>query len=140
MRRRNHKARPWSVRVSAFLGPVFVFHVIALSLVCFRAQTLPDIGYFFGNLTVGLRAPADAVAQIFYSYGRGRCTYVFAAVVCFVIFEILMYLRAHAWAPLVRFPRFGRWPRAVRWAVYYVALLSVGIASQQSARFIYVQF
>ena len=48
--RRPRGSRPCS-------GPLLVFHMIALSLVCFRAQTLRDIGYFFGNLLVGLSAP-----------------------------------------------------------------------------------
>jgi alginate O-acetyltransferase complex protein AlgI len=140
IRRRIYKSRPWTSAITDTLGPVLVFHMIAFSLVCFRAQTLPDIAYFFGNLFDGLDAPVAGLKQLFFSYGRGRCAYDFAALGGFMILESWLYLRACGWAPLASLPRFGELPRAVRWAVYYLALLSVGIASQQSSRFIYVQF
>jgi alginate O-acetyltransferase complex protein AlgI len=139
-RRRLYKSRPLASRVAAVLGPVLVFNMIALSLVCFRAQTLPDIAYFFGHLFDGLNAPVSGLVQLFYSYGRGRCTYDFAALCGFMVFESWLYARLRGWKPLALFPRFSELPRALRWAVYYVALLAVGIASQQSSRFIYVQF
>lgn len=139
-RRRIYKRRPGVSRLAGIAGPVIVFHMIALSLVCFRAQTLPDIGYYFGNLLVGLDAPRRGLQQLFYSYGRGRCAYDFAALCGFVLLETGLYLRSRRWAPLLRFPRFVEWPRAARWGVYYLSLLAVGIASQQSSRFIYVQF
>jgi D-alanyl-lipoteichoic acid acyltransferase DltB (MBOAT superfamily) len=138
--RRIYKRRPWTSRFADAVGPVLVFHMIALSLVCFRAQTLSDTGYFFGNLLVGLNAPIAGLKQLFYSYGRGRCAYDFAALCGFVLLESGLYLRSRRWAPLVAIPRFLELPRAVRWGVYYLALLAVGIASQQSSRFIYVQF
>lgn len=139
-RRRLYKHRPGISWAAAAIGPVLVFHMIAFSLVCFRAQSLPDIGYFFGNLFNGLNAPASGLKQLFYSYGRGRCAYDFAAVCGFTLLESGLYLRARRWAALVSLPRFVELPRAVRWAVYYLSLLAVGIASQQSSRFIYVQF
>jgi hypothetical protein len=140
LRRKLYKKRPWTSWVAALLGPVLVFHMIAISLVCFRAQTLPDIAYFFGNLLDGLSAPIAALSQLFYSFGRGRCAYAFVAISSFMVLEGWLYLRVRSWGPLTLLPRFGQWPRPVRWAVYYIALLAVGIASQQSARFIYVQF
>lgn len=140
VRRRIYKSRPWTLGIAGTLGPVLVFHMIAFSLVCFRAQTLPDIAYFFGSLLDGLDAPVTGLKQLFFSYGRGRCTYGFAALCGFMILEGGLYLRASGWAPLASLPRFGELPRAMRWAVYYLALLSAGIASQQSSRFIYVQF
>jgi hypothetical protein len=140
LRRRIYKHRRWVARASAAIGPVLVFHMIAFSLVCFRAQTLPDIGYFFGNLLSGLNEPVAGLRQLFYSYGRGRCTYDFAALCGFMLLESGVYLRARGWAPLLSLPPFVDFPRTLRWAVYYLALLAVGIASQQSSRFIYVQF
>jgi hypothetical protein len=119
---------------------VLVFHMIAISLVCFRAQTLPDIAYFFGNLLDGLSAPIAALSQLFYTFGRGRCAYAFIAISAFMLFEGVLYLRVRSWGLLKFLPRFWQLPRSVRWAVYYISLLAVGIASQQSARFIYVQF
>jgi D-alanyl-lipoteichoic acid acyltransferase DltB (MBOAT superfamily) len=139
-RRRMYKRRPGASRFAALAGPVIVFHMIAFSLVCFRAQTLPDIGYFFGNLFIGLNAPIAGLKQLFYSYGRGRCAYDFAALCGFVLLESGLYLRSRRWTPLVTIPRFVELPRAVRWVVYYLSLLAVGVASQQSSRFIYVQF
>jgi hypothetical protein len=56
------------------------------------------------------------------------------------VMECGLYLRARGRLPLSLVPRFTELPRAVRWAAYYLALLCVGIASQQSSRFIYVQF
>jgi alginate O-acetyltransferase complex protein AlgI len=140
VRRRIYKRRPAVSRVAELLGPVVVYHMIAFSLVCFRAQTLPDIGYFFGNLLLGMHVPLNGLKQLFYSYGRGRCAYDFAALCGFVLLETGLYLRSRRWAPLITIPRFVEWPRAVRWGVYYLSLLAVGIASQQSSRFIYVQF
>lgn len=140
LRRRIFKGRPWAARLASAIGPLLVFHMIAFSLVCFRAQTLPDIVYYFGNLVDGLNAPIAGLKQLFYSYGRGRCTYDFAALSGFMLLEGGLYLRARRWAPLSALPGFGELPRAVRWAVYYLVLLSVGIANQQSSRFIYVQF
>ena len=140
LRRKLYKRRPWTSWVAAAIGPVLVFHMIAISLVCFRAQTLPDIAYFFGNLLDGLSAPRAALAQLFYSFGRGRCAYAFVAISAFMLLEGFLYLRVRSWAPLKFLPPFWQLPRSVRWAVYYIGLLAVGIASQQSARFIYVQF
>ena len=140
LRRRVYKQRPVAAWLAAAAGPVLVYHMIAFSLVCYRAQSLPEIGYFFGNLLDGLNAPIAGLKQLFFSYGRGRCTYDFAAVCGFVLLESGLYLRARGSAPLSRLPAFGSLPRAVRWTAYYAALLVVGIASQQSSRFIYVQF
>jgi alginate O-acetyltransferase complex protein AlgI len=140
LRRRVYKHRRWAAWASAAIGPVLVFHMIAFSLVCFRAQTLPDIGYFFGNLLNGLNAPVAGLKQLFYSYGRGRCTYDLAALCGFMLLEGGVYFRARGWAPLSSLPSFVDLPRSARWAVYYLALLAAGIASQQSSRFIYVQF
>jgi D-alanyl-lipoteichoic acid acyltransferase DltB (MBOAT superfamily) len=137
-RQRAYKRRPWVGRIAAVTGPVLVFHMIAFSLVCFRAQTLPDIAYFFGNLLTG--SPRASLTGLFYSYGRGHCAYAFAAVCAFLVMECGLYLRARGRLPLSLVPRFTELPRAVRWAAYYLALLCVGIASQQSSRFIYVQF
>jgi len=139
-RRRVYKRSPWASRAAAAVGPVLVFHMIAFSLVCFRAQTFPDIAYFFGNLFDGLNAPIAGLKQLFYSYGRGQCAYNFGALCSFMLLEGGLYLRARQWVPLSWLPRFVELPRAARWAVYYLALLAVGIASQQSSRFIYVQF
>jgi alginate O-acetyltransferase complex protein AlgI len=139
-RRRIYKRHPWASRFADAVGPVFVFHMIAFSLVCFRAQTIPDIGYFFGNLFVGLSAPIAGLKPLFYTYGRGRCAYDFAALCGFALLESGLYLRSRRWPPLDAIPRFLELPRAVRWGVYYLSLLAVGIASQQSSRFIYVQF
>jgi len=139
-RRQIYKRRPWISGLAAAVGPVLVFHMIALSLVCYRAQTLPDIAYFFGNLLDGLRAPIEGLSQLFYSFGRGPCAYAFLAISAFMVLEGWLYLRVRSWKPLAFVPHFWELPRAVRWAVYYIALLAVGIASQQSARFIYVQF
>lgn len=140
VRRRIYAKRAWASALAGAVGPVLVFHMIAFSLVCFRAQTLPDIAYFFGNLCDGLNAPYTQLKQLFYSYGRGPCTYDFAALCGFVLLDGGLYLRARGWAPLSALPGFGELPRAARWAVYYLALVSVGIASHQSSSFIYVQF
>ena len=132
--------RPWMERWASVLGPVLVFHMIAFSLVCFRAQRLPDIAYFFGNLFTGLNAPVAGLKELFYSYGRGRCAYDFAALCAFTLLEGTLYMRSRQWGPLAGLPRFVELPRAARWCAYYAALLAVGIASQQTSRFIYVQF
>lgn len=139
-RRHIYKQNPWSARAAAAAGPVLVYHMIAFSLVCFRAQSLPDIAYYFGHLFDGLRAPLEGLKEVFYSYGRGRSTYDFAALCGFILLESGLYLRAQRWAPAAVVPRFAALPRAIRWSVYYLALLAVGIASQQTSRFIYVQF
>jgi alginate O-acetyltransferase complex protein AlgI len=139
-RRRVYKSRPWMERWASVLGPVLVFHMIAFSLVCFRAQRLPDIAYFFGNLFTGLNAPVAGLKELFYSYGRGRCAYDFAALCAFTLLEGTLYMRSRQWGPLAGLPRFVELPRAARWCAYYAALLAVGIASQQTSRFIYVQF
>jgi alginate O-acetyltransferase complex protein AlgI len=140
LRRRIYKQNPRSAGAAAAVGPVLVYHMIAFSLVCFRAQSLPDIAYYFGHLFDGLRAPVEGLREVFYSYGRGRSTYDFAALCGFILLESGLYLRVQRWAPAAALPRFGALPRAIRWSVYYLALLAVGIASQQSTRFIYVQF
>jgi alginate O-acetyltransferase complex protein AlgI len=140
LRRHIYKQNPWSARAAAVAGPVLVYHMIAFSLVCFRAQSLPDIAYYFGHLFDGLSAPLEGLKEVFYSYGRGRSTYDFAALCGFILLESGLYLRAQRWSPASLVPRFGALPRAIRWSVYYLALLAVGIASQQSSRFIYVQF
>jgi alginate O-acetyltransferase complex protein AlgI len=135
-RQRFYKRRPWADSVAMVIGPLLVYHMIALSLVCFRAQTLPDIAYFFGHLLSG--SPREGLAALFYSYGRGRCAYAFAALCAFILVELGLYLRARG--RLVFLPSFVQLPRPVRWAAYYLALLGFGIASQQGSRFIYVQF
>lgn len=135
-RQRFYKGRPWARNVALVVGPLLVYHMIALSLVCFRAQTLPDIEYFFGHLLSG--SPWTSLAALFYSYGRGRCAYAFAALCVFALTELALYLREHQ--RLEFLPRFAQLPRPLRWAAYYIALLCVGIASQQASRFIYVQF
>jgi alginate O-acetyltransferase complex protein AlgI len=135
-RQRFYKRRSWARSAALALGPLLVYHMIAVSLVCFRAQTLPDIGYFFGHLLSG--SPRTALAALFYSYGRGRCAYAFAALCVFALLELGLYLRAQG--RLQSLPRFAQLPRPLRWATYYLALLCVGIASQQASRFIYVQF
>jgi alginate O-acetyltransferase complex protein AlgI len=137
-RRRLYRNRQWLARLAAAAGPVLVYHMIALSLVCFRAQTLADISYAFGHLLPG--SPHAALTGLFYSYGRGRCAYAFAAMSGFVLLECGLYARQRGWLPLARWPSFGQWPRAVRWAGYYLALLLAGLAGQQASRFIYVQF
>ena len=135
-RQRLYKRKPRLARVAALLGPVLVYHMIALSLICFRAQTLPEIAWFFGHLLEG--SPRAALAGLFYSYGRGRCAYAFAALCLFVVAECWMYARSRGLA--ARIPRFIEWPRPLRWAAYYLALLCAGVAGQQATRFIYVQF
>lgn len=140
LRRRLYRSRPWTERAASAAGPVLVFHVIAFSLVCFRAQTLPDIAYFFGNLFTGLKAPAAGLKELFYSYGRGRCAYDFAALCGFTLVEGTLYMRSRHGGRLANLPRFVELPRAVRWCAYYASLLAVGVASQQTSRFIYVQF
>jgi alginate O-acetyltransferase complex protein AlgI len=135
-RQRLYRRRPSLARAAALLGPVLVYHMIAFSLICFRAQTLPDIAWFFGHLLPG--SPRAALAGLFYSYGRGRCAYAFAALCAFVAAECWLYARARG--HLASMPRFIDWPRPLRWAAYYLALLGAGIAGQQASRFIYVQF
>lgn len=137
-RQRLYKRQRLLARLAAVAGPVLVYHMIAFSLVCFRAQTLPDIAYYFGHLLPA--SPRAALAALFYSYGRGRCAYAFAALCGFALFEFGLYARLRGWAPLARWPSFARWPRAARWTVYYLALVGAGLAGQQASRFIYVQF
>ena len=139
-RGRMYKRIPLATRASTIVGPVVVYHVIALSLVCFRAQSLTDIVYFFGHLFDGASAPLVALKQLFYSYGRGPCMYDFMALCAFMLFESALYLRSRNWRPIATLPRFIALPRTIRWAVYYVAILGVGVASQNSSRFIYLQF
>jgi alginate O-acetyltransferase complex protein AlgI len=137
-RQRLYRRHRWLARLAAVAGPVLVYHMIALSLVCFRAQTLPDIAYYFGHLLQG--SPRAALTDLFYSYGRGRCAYAFAALCGFALFDFGLYARQRGWLPLARWPGFTQWPSTTRWAVYYLALLGAGFAGQQASRFIYLQF
>jgi alginate O-acetyltransferase complex protein AlgI len=137
-RQRIYKRRRRLSWLAAVTGPVLVYHMIAFSLVCFRAQTLPEIAYYFGHMLPD--SPRTALTGLFYTYGRGRCAYAFAALCGFVVFEAGLYARQRGWTPVARWPSFAQWPRAARWSAYYLALLGAGLAGHQASRFIYIQF
>ena len=136
-RRRYYRQHPRLDAVTNLIGPVFVFCMVAFSLVFFRAETWPQISYQMRNLRGGLHSPVDSVQRLFYGFSRLRFGLIGLAVVAFEIYEYLESTRdkGRRWIP-----EFSAWPVPARWLTYYAAIALVVTLHEQSIHFIYVQF
>jgi alginate O-acetyltransferase complex protein AlgI len=106
-RRQYYKQHAWAGRLASRIGPVTTFHLVAVSLVCFRAPTLNDslfVGrHLFENLTRWSPQFADFMATNYRAVLVGLFGYALAE-----IFDWLRRRDANR-AILDALPRWGRW-------------------------------
>ena len=106
-RRRYYRRHVTANRLTNWIGPVVVFHLVAFSFVFFRAQTLTDCLYLLshvGDFVGGLSAE-------FVSFLKESGRVIWVACAGVALAEAADYLRRHnAQSELViALPRWGRW-------------------------------
>ncbi len=137
-RRRYYKSHPTVNSLTNILGPIVVFHMMALSLVFFRADSWIDAIYSIQRVIEGASAPIASLIILRHGYDRSMSTLL--ALSAFVVWECILYMRERKWRLALALPRFTELPLVLRWATYY-ASLGIAVALQQtSTPFIYVQF
>jgi hypothetical protein len=104
----NHWNRPadWG-------GWLLTFHQVAISLVFFRARSVPDALWLFSHVLQGLRLSLGPLASLQFSRPLG------IGLTGYVAIELSERFRPDAWlrkaVPL--------WPRWMQWSYYYAAAL-----------------
>jgi alginate O-acetyltransferase complex protein AlgI len=124
--RRTPRASRWSRAAGALL----TFHLVALSFVFFRAESLQGAGWVlagllrFGTQPVGWRP-------------RGGARAAFVTAACVALMEAIHLGRLSVRANRV----FSGLPLPLRWAAYYALLLSIAVLGDWGQRsFIYTRF
>jgi hypothetical protein len=139
-RRRYYRSHTFADKLTDLIGPVFVFAMVAFSLVLFRAGTWPNIAYQMQHLLDGFRAPIASIDKLYYGFSRLRFDLVCLATFGALGIELWSYLRQKGGRLTQRVPGFSALPMPLRWAIYYVSIAIVVTLHQQSVHFIYVQF
>ncbi len=138
-RRRYYKQHPGADRVTNWIGPLVTFHLFAMSLVFFRAESLGDAFYFIGHLFQGI----PNVSPEFRTYCHYLGLSMLAGFWAYAIAEAADYLRRRNERGELVFVL----PRWARWSVYSctatstaVLLVLVYLAGGSSSPFLYAIF
>jgi D-alanyl-lipoteichoic acid acyltransferase DltB (MBOAT superfamily) len=140
LRRRFYRGHRFLDRITDIAGPIIVYHLVALSLVFFRDETVSGSLYTLRHVPVGLVHPMANLSALMYSFGRLQSLCALIALSGFCILEfatLLLTIRLGAGGFRVRFRDL---PRPLRWACYCAAIVGTILLHRQSAEFIYVQF
>lgn len=139
--RRNKwfKKRPALARVRRVVGAAIVFQLMVIAFVPFRAATLSDAWFVFGQMVRG--APRGVVelahpAVLFRSLDGWNTRHFGILLVGVAVMEVVHVLRAKRGAePLERRPTW------MRWAAYYALFVATAVFGMaQSSTFIYFKF
>ena len=139
-RRKYYRRHPFADRVTTLLGPLFVFAMVAFSLVFFRAATGPNIVYQMRHLWDGLSAPIAMLQKLYYDYSRLLFGLTGLATAGAMGIELWSYLRQRYEKATMWIPAFSAWPLLCRWLVYYASIVVAITLHQRNVHFIYVQF
>jgi len=139
-RRRLYLRYPMLDRLTNIAGPLVVYHLVALALIFFRDGTIAGSMYTIRRFPDGLMHPWTSLNALHHTFGGLRSLYAFAGLIAFCAIDVAALLRSAEWKPWRRVPRFATFPRPLRWAVYYAAIILEVVLYQQSSQFIYVQF
>ncbi|MBE5870137.1 MAG: MBOAT family protein [Lachnospiraceae bacterium] len=118
------------------LPKLLVFVPVALAWVFFRANSMTDAIYVFSHLFTGITAPKEYFLAPMSDFDWT------IKQICFLTAPVML-LAAYDHAALTGDPieTISRLPRAGRWAIYYVFLLTVILlASFNAQEFVYFQF
>jgi D-alanyl-lipoteichoic acid acyltransferase DltB (MBOAT superfamily) len=139
-RRKYYRRHPGADRIANLIGPVFVFVMVAFSLVFFRAVTMPNITYQMRHLWDGLGAPIASAHKLYYEYSRLLFGLTGLATAGALGLELLDYLRQRGERAALSIPSFSTLPVPLRWLIYYAGIAVAVTLHQQNVHFIYVQF
>ncbi len=138
-RKRYYKTHPAADRLTNWTGPVITFHLVALTLVFFRSQTIGDGFYFLAHLFQGI----PSVSPEFRTYCHYLGLSMLAGFWAYAIAEAGDYLRRRNQKGYL-VPSLPRW---ARWSVYSctatstaVLLVLVYLAGASSSPFLYAIF
>lgn len=131
LRERLRRVAFWPGWLGALLSILLTFHLIGLSWVFFRAESLPDAGAVLAKLWTGL--PQLHVLAPSYAW-TGEIQLSLALIALLMAVEVLDERR-----PVVQ--RLAQAPLALRWSCYYavaLAVLAIGVWNVKA--FVYMQF
>src|ERR1017187_5858472 len=139
-RKRLYNAYPALDKLTNAIGPIVVYHLVALALIFFRDGTVAGSVYTIRHLFDGATQPWMSLYTLQHTFGSQRSLYAFLGFAALCAIDITALLRITGWKPLQRVPRFADVPRPLRWSCYYAAIVLAIVLYQQSSQFIYVQF
>jgi alginate O-acetyltransferase complex protein AlgI len=107
VRRRYYKQHPFADSLSAKIGPLTTFHLVAVAFVCFRARTLGDIVFIGHHLFENITVWSSQFTDFMVANGRA----ILVGIVAYGVAEIFDWFRRNGTnlASLNELPRWGRW-------------------------------
>jgi alginate O-acetyltransferase complex protein AlgI len=138
LKRRNtfFQHYPFMARLRSLAGPLLTFHLVVLTHIFFRAESLPSAFRYIGGLIPGLHSvdiPAGRFDLALLNFTR---TNLVVCVVCLIIAEMINWaMWQRAWIE-----KFASIPRFVRWGLYYSSMVILLYCFDGTMTFIYAQF
>jgi alginate O-acetyltransferase complex protein AlgI len=119
-RKRYYKRHPGAEGLTTWLGRILVFHLVSLSLVLFRAETVGDTVYMLGHLGQAIGSLPPQFLTFLATSGRATLT----GLAGWILAELADYLRRHN----PRGQLVAGLPRWARWGVYGCTAASAALA------------
>jgi len=137
-RHEYYKHNPALAKLAAFAGPVFVYHVIAIGSVLFRAPSIPVVAQLFAGLGSGLHQAGTALGALIAPPNH----HAWVALPAYALTAIAdAYRRRYG----LRLPSLA--PRSLQWAAYactvvmWILIALTLLASEKGANpFVYAFF
>jgi D-alanyl-lipoteichoic acid acyltransferase DltB (MBOAT superfamily) len=139
-RKRFYKVHMGIGELMKAVGPVFVYHMVAIGCVFFRSESVGDIFYFFRHLGEGIWVRSPEFTAFIDSNGRKLAT----GLVGYGLIEVADYFRRHNQKNELTgaLPKWGRWSvyscTAVTAMLLVLLLLAFGSANRNP--FLYAIF
>ncbi len=138
-RKRWYKRSPLANRFTDWAGPIMTFHLVAIGIVFWRADSVAMIGRMFSHLFDGWGPLSPEFRSIIDQPGH---SFLFLSA-AYALMECLDYARRRLWGRevLVAMPRWGRWSvySCTALTLVFTVLLML-VAAQKSNPFLYAIF
>ena len=137
-RKRYYKRHAGAAKLTALAGPVFVYHMVAVSLVFMRATSLTQGMQVLTGLTAGLGHAVEALAEALAPPRH----YVWSAVPFTILAVIAEHLRRRGvFEDLSAAPRWLRWSVSACTTVWVLFLILVFLGQRGEVNpFVYAKF
>jgi D-alanyl-lipoteichoic acid acyltransferase DltB (MBOAT superfamily) len=138
-KRRNQffRRHPTLARLRVWLAPVLTFHLVVISFILFRANSIESAATYFAGLAFGAHAHGISVLRLDWTLATTviprnvRLICLASAVV-----GLFQWINPRlSWVTCLH-----ALPRPARWAFYYLALLILFVNAEPARDFIYAQF
>ena len=139
-RRRFYRRRPQAAAAVRVVGPIAVYHMVALAMLIFGTTSAHEAARLVGDWALDMTMLGTSLNELFAWMGHRRFVYVMLAVVAFVMYEIAGFVRSKGGGGAWKLLAVASWMRPYRWAAYYAAIVLILIGRGASSRFIYVRF